>query len=235
MNTKPFVTISRRAKRITLQRYLLAKILYEKEKFNIADLGALFENQLWLERKCGTEEDFKKKFGRSLEVLSELLKLINFRVQISEKAINGFRKKLLDSELKDFIFPRRNFQSIRTQYGKFYQLSKEYSELYSKIRKVREVRRIGIGYRDKGTRKDPAKDGSPSWQEVALHEGEIYEIPRGPTKKPTSLGGRASANVTGKLRNTGEPGNSKPSQTPNRSSEVVKRKVSEKSYDWRSY
>ena len=31
-----------------------------------------------------------------------------------------------------------------------------------------ELRRIGVGYRDKGTARQPSKDGSPRWEEVAV-------------------------------------------------------------------
>jgi len=31
-----------------------------------------------------------------------------------------------------------------------------------------DQKHIGVGYKDKGARRDPSKDGSPSWQEVAM-------------------------------------------------------------------
>jgi hypothetical protein len=40
-------------------------------------------------------------------------------------------------------------------------------------RKLPPKRIIGIGYRDKGTARDPAIDGSPSWQEVASQAGQL--------------------------------------------------------------
>lgn len=41
-----------------------------------------------------------------------------------------------------------------------------------------EPRRIGVGYRDKGTAGDPSYDASPSWQTVAVSEKVRYGVIR---------------------------------------------------------
>lgn len=39
-----------------------------------------------------------------------------------------------------------------------------------KRRRLKDLRRIGVGYRDKGTASKPSIDGSPRWSEVAVSE-----------------------------------------------------------------
>jgi len=46
-------------------------------------------------------------------------------------------------------------------------------------------RRIGVGYRDQGTYREKARDGSPAWQEVAMVTRD--ELPRKPLLTPPLL------------------------------------------------
>lgn len=45
-----------------------------------------------------------------------------------------------------------------------------------KPRKPKPRNRIAVGYRDKGSVRNPAEDGSPSWQEVAMSENGESEV-----------------------------------------------------------
>lgn len=168
------ISISRRARRITLQRYLLSKLVYEKEKLTTAEFVAIFENQLWLERKCATDSEFLQKFGKTLEVLSKILKEINFRADFNDLTLSRFQRKVKEQLESDFLFPRRNYPQIDLRYRGFVQAVDPNLALLERRSKRTSRRRIGIGYRDKGTLKNPAKDGSPSWQEVAMHRGPLY-------------------------------------------------------------
>lgn len=178
-----WISISRRARRITLQRYLLSKLVYEKNKFSVTDLIALYHNQLWLEQKCAHDSGFLSKFGKTLEVISSLLKEINFRAEFTDRAVTRFSVKV-KSLLEDFIFPSRNYSQVKLRYGGFVQpVDINLTNLERKTKNLHK-RRIGIGYRDKGSLKNPAVDGSPSWQEVATHRGPLHEVPNGKKKKP---------------------------------------------------
>lgn len=182
------VSISRRARRITLHRFLLSKLILETEKFTATDLSALFLNQLWLERKCETDRGFLAKFGRTLEVLSVLMKEINFRSDLTDRAVWRFGTRVRDS-VPEFLIPRRNYRQIGQRYGGFVQpIDPTLKDLERRAKKVQK-RRIGIGYRDKGTLKNLAVDGSPSWQEVATHQGQIREVPRDKKKSTKGLNG----------------------------------------------
>lgn len=168
------VSISRRARRITLQRFLLSKLFYGIEKFTVVDLYALFLNQIWLEQKCATDEEFLRKFGRDLESLSIILKEINFRADLTDRALIRLRRRCKD-QLEDFLFPKRNYAQIEKLYKGFVQPIDESLALLDRGSRRISKRRMGIGYRDKGTLKNLAKDGSPSWQEVAMHRGSLYD------------------------------------------------------------
>lgn len=188
--TQKMISISRRARRITLQRYLLSKLVYEKYEFTASDLLALYLNQLWLEQKCAHDSGFLQKFGKTLEVLSSLMKEINFRTDFTDRALRRFQSRIKEN-LEDFIFPRRNFAQISILYRGFVQpIDPTLKTLERKSKKLSK-RRIGVGYRDKGTLKNPAVDGSPSWQEVATHRGPLYEVLHG--KKKKSIKGSNSA------------------------------------------
>lgn len=180
-----FVRISAKAKRITLQRWLLGRLVFDTEEFSLTDLCCLFENQLWLERKVQTDPDFNQKFGKSLEDLSIIMKEINFKMEYSDRALLRFRNKV--KEMEDFVLPSRNYFSLRPTMKGLFSLEPS-SPMGKSLKQIPPKARIGIGYRDKGSARDLAYDGSPKWQEVAAHRGPLYkngvpneEIPSGRT------------------------------------------------------
>lgn len=166
------IRISPKVKRIYLQRFLLSKFVFHKEDLRIEDLCCLFENQLWLEKKCLADPDFSSKFGKDLESLSIILKEINFRTETTDRTIAKFTRRL-QRILPAFILPRRNYPEAKKRCNGSFQLEDAKSQGKLK-RQVPPKSYIGIGYRDKGSAKNVAKDGSPSWQEVATHRGPIY-------------------------------------------------------------
>jgi hypothetical protein len=171
------VRISPKAKRIQLQRFLLSKFVNFKEELEMRDICCLFENQLWLERKCLSDSDFCKKFGRDLESLSIILQQINFRVETSDRAINKFSERIHDN-LTSLILPKRNYLAAKKVNNGLYSLIDSRPQGVLK-KSIPPKSRIGIGYRDKGSARDLAFDGSPTWQEVAAHRGPIYSTKGG--------------------------------------------------------
>lgn len=168
------VSISKLAKRITLQRSLCSKLVYEIKNFRLTDLYCIYENQLWLETKCEKDKQFQKKFGEDLAILSKLLKEINL---FSHNGSNASRRvsEAIRHQLTTFLFPRINYTHINKLYKGYFHL-KNYvpSGIENKFLPPKTF--IGIGYRDKGSARNVALDGSPSWQEVSVHEGRIYSI-----------------------------------------------------------
>lgn len=75
--------------------------------------------------------------------------------------------------LTEFLFPQRNYSTIKSRMSGRYQL-KDATQPGVDVKTLPPKRFIGKGYGDKGTLKNCALDGSPSWQEVS--SSEKYEI-----------------------------------------------------------
>jgi hypothetical protein len=166
------IRINPKIKRVFLQRYLVSKFCYRLEESTLGDLCCLFENQLWLEKKCLLDHQFATKFGKSLEDLSVIMKQINFQERLTNRAVRRFSLRLKEN-LGQFALPERNYKDAKRLCSGQFSLIGTKSPGISK-RKLPPKTYIGKGYRDKGTVKDMAKDGSPSWQEVAMHRGPLY-------------------------------------------------------------
>jgi hypothetical protein len=155
---------------------------------------------MWLEKKVQTDSEFLTKFGKPLEDLSILLKEINFRMEFTDRAILRFRERL--KELKDFILPSRNYFSLKPTMKGLFSLEQS-TPLGKALKSIPPAARIGIGYRDKGSARDLAYDGSPRWQEVAAHRGPIYK--NGKPHEETQAS-RTTSKATQLLEIIGEPG-----------------------------
>lgn len=165
------VKYSRRVKRISLHRFLLSKFVFEPERITLQDLFALYDNQVWLERKCSSDFDFSKKFGKSLEEISMILKEINLSRGFNFQAIPRI-SHIVKTKLQGFIIPARNYKDFKKRFGGLFSLrTLKPAEEANKGLPAKRI--IGIGYRDKGTAREPAKDGSPSWQEISSRGGQI--------------------------------------------------------------
>lgn len=165
------IVYGKKLKRVSLQRYLTSKLVYEANKVTPVDLIALYDNQLWLENKCLKDYDFDKKFGKSLEVLSNQLKEINLSQGLSSKALVRLSLRVFKNS-QGFIVPPRNYQAYKARFSGLFQFEPMQSPGIAK-RYLPQKKVIGIGYRDKGTLKRPWLDGSPSWQEVACQAGQL--------------------------------------------------------------
>lgn len=172
MEVKPhgsLVKIGKKTKRVSLQRFLLTKVVFEPKQVKLADWVCLFENQIWLERKCFSDKDFYMKYVDDVFTLSHILKKSDLKGLLRPN-ISKFSAEVRNS-LSSFLVPERNYPQWKSRFGGRFSfhpevLDKELSEFY-KPRKQPSQRRMGIGYRDKGSRRDLAKDGSPDWRDVA--------------------------------------------------------------------
>lgn len=171
MEQPTVVKYSRRLKRISLERYLVSKIIYEPEKVTFHDLFALYDNLIWLERKSQSDADFRRKFGKSLEVLSMFLKEVNLGSGFSVKALLKLSNKFRTG-LEGFFLPVRNYPEYKSRFSGLFSV-RALKQPQDANKHLPPKRIIGVGYRDKGTARDPAKDGSPSWQEVACRSGQL--------------------------------------------------------------
>lgn len=165
--------IGKKVKRVSLQRYLLTKFLYEHNRITEADILCLFENQLWLESKCLKDSQFCQKFGKVVFDLSELMKNQNPE-EITLKSLNRLASRL-GTKHQLFIVPERNYSQWKSRFSGCFNInpirSKEIRDFYAK--QPPPKRSMGIGYRDKGSKRDLARDGSPDWTEIS--EDQYYQ------------------------------------------------------------
>jgi len=146
-------------------------MIYERNKVTFNDLIALYDNLIWLEVKSQTDEDFQRKFGRFLEILAKILKEINISQGLSPRALTRLTMRI-QKDLEGFFVPHRNYPGFKKRFSGSFAI-RELSTSTEANRHLPPKRIMGIGYRDKGTARNPAFDGSPSWQEVASRDGQI--------------------------------------------------------------
>jgi hypothetical protein len=73
--------------------------------------------------------------------------------------------------LSDFLYDERSYHRIKGQ-----NRSKDFRLILNDTilpRRTPAKAYIGIGYKDKGSRREPALDGSPKWQEVATYHANL--------------------------------------------------------------
>jgi hypothetical protein len=166
------VVYGRGSKRITLQRAITSKIVHFEKEVTLKDLLVLFDNLLWCQWKSEVDPDFKKKFGLHLKVQAYIL----IQERVNERDLRGTIKKLRNRFLKNFnhfIFPKRNVKNVLLQQYRFVEVRFPRPQGIDN-KKLPPKSFIGKGYRDKGTAKNPAYDGTPSWQEVS--NARLWEL-----------------------------------------------------------
>lgn len=153
-------------KRITLYRFFLAKLVYDEVGLGIDDLLTLYDLSQYLILKNDRDPEFQNKYGSWLittfHVIRNIAEARNFPIR------PGIQSKQF---MKDFLKPYLPSPQAYFGYKKNPKIIKSYSvKLRNPLplqKAISQRRVIGVGYRDKGYRKDPAKDGSPHWKEVS--------------------------------------------------------------------
>jgi hypothetical protein len=157
------VSIKAGTKQITLLRNLLAGVLYEPGGAGIEDFLVIYELLNTAQNKVDKDESFRKKYGEWLITVHNTLtdwkpSVFPFKPRSVHRDVQAL-KPYLPSKQAYFGWKlnpvRAQSASIRLR-----------NPLLPGPRPT-EPRRVGVGYRDKGSRRDPAEDASPSWQEVA--------------------------------------------------------------------
>jgi len=163
------ITYSAKVKRVTLQRYLVSRVAFQPEQVTLGEILVMYDNLLWCQDKSLMNPDFQKKFGSSLEELTKILKRVTFHKEnlpVSVRNLSGIFK----SRLSDFLIPARNIPGVKIHVKGSYHILPT-SSSGTPVKELPSKRFIGVGYKDKGNCRVPSWDGSPSWQEVAMHFG----------------------------------------------------------------
>lgn len=157
-------------KRVQYLRYLVNKIHYlgpldQKESvvaFILLEQALSFRCPLFQRKYCKLLRASKLVLSNDNSPMGPLLRELEFLNPFS-----GLRMK------------------PRAFYGKYHSADPDFT-VEVRTRRVRRPpprRFVGVGYRDKGSRRNPATDATPSWQEVAL----IGEQSNGDSLVPTSI------------------------------------------------
>lgn len=160
------VSYSKSLRKITCLRFVCSKIIYEPEKIKTVELIILYDLLLWSQDKALADGSFRNKFGNSLEVLSKIVKNFRLNLKVDRKILARKLKIKFESELQSFIFPVRNYPSVKQKMSGNYHLKRS-TQPGTENSKLPPVGYIGKGYRDKGSARNPTLDGSPSWQQIA--------------------------------------------------------------------
>jgi hypothetical protein len=164
--------IKRNVRKMTIFRFLLAKLVYEPDKGLSLDEFIVL-SELYPSLLDHPDPSFQEKWKNSLERINPFLQkvwtAVNFPVRLK---FSSKTEELYSKFLEPIIPSKFAYIGLKGQRDlqRSYTLSLRCDQLPPK---VKEASRIGVGYRDKGSRKSESFDGSPSWQEVASHYSEL--------------------------------------------------------------
>lgn len=150
-------------------RFIFAKSIYRPKELEKYDIILMNELYLSLADDLVRNASFYDKYKLFFSNAVKRIKFINDLYETSFVEKLSTRKHYFvesDHDYSDPLSPRafRGLESdaaFQRQYSRLLKLGRE------DLIRIDE-RYIGVGYKDKGARRDPAKDGSPAWQEVAM-------------------------------------------------------------------
>jgi hypothetical protein len=164
------VIVKRGTKKISLFSFLLSSLYHDPEGLDISGFLTLFHlyqdlielnDPLFLEKKNFLESKETQEF------LSSLQDVKIFPVHIRDK-----KRELLAKVSPILILSSRGYfgQKFEGRLGTSYRLCLRHPVLK---RKFPPKPYIGVGYKDKGSRRNKAEDGSPGWQEIASYHSSL--------------------------------------------------------------
>jgi hypothetical protein len=166
------VHIKKGTKKITLFRFLLAKLLYDKVSgLHLDEYIVLME--IYYTLRSDKDPSFIKKYGDWFERTDPFFKDIAecqvFPARIYElpatmELYRDFLRPVVPSP--EAYFGLKGNRDLRKSFALILNIAQPPTRKFQK-------RVIGVGYRDKGHLKLP-HDGEPSWKQVASHFSEIF-------------------------------------------------------------
>jgi hypothetical protein len=136
---------------------LLAGLVFDHGGMSLEEIIALFDLQGRLEKKLGSDPQFTSKYGSQLETVNLLLR--ELRIQSFPFQPNTHWKLKAARDLQDLL-PGPNDYFGWSRNPKSRGLIKVIAPNPLKPPPRRPQKKvIGVGYKDSGNRRDPAKDG----------------------------------------------------------------------------
>lgn len=167
-------------KQMTLLRFLLAKVVYGLDGLSLEEYLGLYHLFYDLTESKSKDLFFLSKYQPWLERVEVVLRKMA-GTKIFPVIPQDETKKIIEKLLEEHLPTPRAFYGLSGQR----ELRQSFRLVLNDTlmpRKVLPQRFIGVGYKDKGTRRDLALDGNPSWQTVATYlsnlEREAEEVPQ---------------------------------------------------------
>jgi len=162
------VKIKRTIRKKDLFRFLLAKMFYEEEEgLHLDEFIVLTEVYFQLRDLQEKDPSFRDKYSSFFERSKTFFKLLwsslEFPLRIKRDSVEEYG---LMQVLEPLLPTKFAYFGLKGQKD----LRSGFSIVFDREiprQKVKEKSVIGVEYRDKGSRRDPALDGSPDWREVA--------------------------------------------------------------------
>jgi hypothetical protein len=151
-------------KQITLYRNLLAAITYEQGGVSIEEILVLFDLAGKMEEKRQKDRAFDEKYGDWLITSFDFVSGLS--PQVFPYVYHGDRQEA-EKTLTPFLPSRQAYFGWRRNPVRDTPARVQLRNPLAPPKALPPKRYIGVGYRDKGNRRDPAVDGTPSWQETA--------------------------------------------------------------------
>lgn len=172
------VEIKRGTKKITLYRFLLAKSLFDPEGLALEQLATLWELCVQLDRQVEVDRRFAEKYSKWLFTTFEYLAFLSTSTILPIR-IEGTHNKEWVKRLEPLLPSEHAYFGYRKddRIVKSYRL--RLRNPLDPPKHVRRRRLMGVGYRDKGHLRNPAKDG-PHWKDhKGLWHEENLDLPTG--------------------------------------------------------
>jgi len=195
-------------KRVTLYRNLLAKLVYDGEGMAFEEAVALCDLHLGLQDKVSKDPQFREKFEKPLIRANHLIQKLVLQTFPYHAPIEW--KTKAKEELKGFIPSSQAYFGWSRNPVRGGHVRVIFRNPLKLPQKLPPKKVIGVGYRDSGHRRDPAKDGvtykdlmkAPAeaikgasketaseenrWSAVAIREiAKIYKVPEEEVRKFT--------------------------------------------------
>ena len=168
ISSNHWVTIGTKIeKEVVTLRYLTSKVVFTEETITLEEICALFLSFETVVMKMARHQEVQRKIGSEIFLFRALFQNLEHWLEVPPSE----RRMRLEAVYKDYrgkLFSRRYYYAVRGQVNRLFQI-----RLRTRFpQKFAPKAFIGKGYGDHGTAKNPAFDGSPSWQEVAMNRSE---------------------------------------------------------------
>jgi hypothetical protein len=154
------------SQRVTIFRFLLAKLVYDQDGLGLDEFLILYDLYLWMDKKCSQDREFSKKYEEWLITIFDMMKSLSSCKTFPIRPNRDGREIL-----KKFLVPLLPSSNAYFGYKKQPRISNSFRIVVRNPLLPGSVfppkRFVGVGYRDKGHQKNTAIDGRPGWKELS--------------------------------------------------------------------